>query len=104
LRRDANVCASCLDIFLDKELVVDHIIPLEVTKQECDDSGLQLLCKTCDAIKRAIEQARRTGAAEDAYLHHLFLKIPRVKSEAIPLSAELKARAARRLLEEEQEL
>ena len=55
LRRDQYVCQMCREGFHEKDLEVDHIVPLELGGPDKDDN-LQVLCIDCHRTKTYAEQ------------------------------------------------
>lgn len=63
-------CAECGKLFPAKLVVVDHIAPVVpvtgfiswddvISRMFCSADGLQVLCKTCHAVKTKAENAQR---------------------------------------------
>ena len=63
-------CSSCHNLFVAKQVVVDHIEPVVpvsgfvswddvIARMFCPAEGLQVLCKTCHSLKTKEENALR---------------------------------------------
>lgn len=71
LERGIYQCNSCNGRFTNKEIKVDHVLPIVEVKNGfttwdsyinnlfCDVSGLQILCSTCHNSKSSIEKDLR---------------------------------------------
>lgn len=66
----AYECNSCKKLFMDKEVSIDHIIPVGtlkcaedlpgfVTRLFCEADGLQCLCTSCHDLKTQKERIER---------------------------------------------
>lgn len=61
-------CAKCKDAFPQKEVQVDHKVPIGsvetwdiyIEKLFCEDKNLQVLCKPCHKLKSKKETKKRT--------------------------------------------
>ncbi len=75
-KKDAKVaynsyqCAACNELFTNKEVEVDHIVPAGslktfddlpefVERMFCEADGFQVLCKPCHQLKTNAERAAR---------------------------------------------
>ena len=70
--RGVYECALCKGRFKQKEIVLDHIIPIVdpklgftnwddyINRMFCDASGYQVICKSCNEGKTALENELRT--------------------------------------------
>lgn len=66
-------CAICHDLFLEKEIVMDHVLPVVCPKlgwqgfdvyiermYPLEESGFQAICESCHDIKTLSENSERT--------------------------------------------
>lgn len=59
LQRDMFRCQNCMEVFIEQQLKVDHIVPLQIGGTDTDDNK-QTLCKECHDKKTNSERARHT--------------------------------------------
>lgn len=66
--RNQYVCAECEGVFGNKEVQMDHIIPIApdgwdwnglIERLFCDASGWQVLCRECHRLKTKRENIQR---------------------------------------------
>lgn len=74
VERNTYKCAACQKLFPNKEVRVDHILPVVdpatgfttwddyIDRMFCGPEGLQILCKPCHKIKTQAENASRREA------------------------------------------